>query len=1274
MSYIPSHSVGKFLERVLRDYEDELAFSFCRVDPVELCENFFERSVISRESYNRFTSMDHSNIKSRLRLRYLVRLVSEKIKKDPALWKNLIALLDTLDEVPSSLTDKLKQAALNANQAALNANEGLADDSVVLGGVSGASLGEAGENEEVVLTTGDVNLLTELLVEVSDVWFDIAISLGLPQHEIKNCKGEDNKINLFLILGFWIANNSEPTLKKLTDTLCSEIVARTAVAEKITRKFMEAKRISKKNTKSKDLTKSRSPKSTITPTTPRIVSQSLPTEVADGKSTLLQVQASPRESVSYQWKKDDQPLTNSFRWYSGVDEDILVVIRACLGTEGEYTCQVSLQKEQVSSEPITLTVHFPLAAKKHLLNLYSSLSKVPILNGSWPPVTAESFINLALIPLSQMQKIARDYSVRGDADNIITKKENIITYEDAFSEYKSAELILVEGRPGSGKTTLVHKIIKDWRLGEVLTKSELTFLVTLRLLNNTRRDESLINILEEFYSDFSEINEIVSAIVKKDGEGVCFVIDGLDEYSYEKKEKSFILKLLNRKLLPRSMIIVFSRPSATILVNKDCIEKRIEVFGFSKEQISEYINSFPFGIEDGSNNSSISMASQLKGYLHSHPNIHDMCYLPIHAAMICFLLQFSKKLSPTQTRVYEDFTLSMIYRHLIRDEDCQALESLKDLEGAHAQYFKDLCRLAYEMTIKSKQVIGSQELKDWHGWRGSFSEEAGLGLLTICPTFQKAGIHQNYAFLHLTFQEFLAAYYIANYLDESQQIQLLEGHSRYHMKTVWNFLSGLVNFEHSEQILHLCFTNLNKFELFHCALESQQKFVCDEVIMYKNHELKIRDDRLTPIDVLAIGFVVTTSTQRITSLEICSSDKDMITSILLQLSKAVCCQLQHATITNNSFVSNAPIIDETNNKHICNVIQNSINLETLHLEIEHTLSSSALELADQINCCRKLSKLILSYNGTHECIYTFVGSLINPHILEWSLALEKLSTQCLRALCDGLKHVCTRHLKLIVSKSNISKDVMASLLDDLQTITLLDLNISNNRIDCAGLNVLSKKLNHMVQLQALDLSSINILPDGATSLAIGIKYCKKLKRLYLRDNKIQSEGAICLAGVLKSLIELEELDLSDNYIGSDAATALADCLCCLAKLRYVDTSCNNISLEGTKAIVRSLKECNNLEIALISDHTSSDSSTCTIVVKDLVRRGETAAISELTTAAQHKFKPRILDLGFEKIKVCPQFSSRNVPSHRLNPCQNTRNSIPRETQANSKSEKSCELV
>ena len=1183
MSFLPWPSEEKFLERVLRDCEDELAFSLCRVDPVELCENFFEQSVISRESYNHFTSMDHSRIKSRLQVRYLVRLVSEKIKKDPALWENLIAVLDTLEGVPSSLTDKLKQAVLNAKV-------GLADDSEVVGGVSGASLGEASENEKVVLTTGDVNFLTELLVEVSDVWFDIAISLGLLQHEIKNCKGEDNKISLFQILGFWIANNSEPTLKKLTDTLCSEIVARTAAAEKITRKFMEAKR------------------------TPRIVSQSLPTEVADGKSTLLQFQASPRESVFYQWKKDGQPLANSSR-YSGVDEDILVVRHACQGTEGEYTCQVSLQDKQMSSAPITLTVLFSLA-KRRLLAMYSDLNYFTM-EHTWPPLFAKSFINLTL--LKCRHSITRDYAVHGDADDIIAVNE-IVFYNDVFNECKSEELILVLGRPGSGKSALARKVVRDWGLGWVLAKSELTFLISLNLLNEVDNSLSVI-VQEHFGFNDKESKDVIVDIESNHGKGICFVLDGLDQYCSLHKGNSFVLKLLHRKLLHRSTIIVFSRPSATVALERELITKCIEVFGFRKEQIFEYVDNFPFEIEDSSSDDSFISASHLKEYLDSHPNIHDMCYLPIHAAMICFLFQFSNKLSPTQTRVYEEFTRCIIYRCLTAQEDCQALESLKDLKGAHAQYFKDLCYLAYEMTIKSIQVISSQELEDWLGGRGSLSEEAGLGLLTICPTLWKTGIYQNYAFLHLTFQEFLAAYYIANYLDDSQQIQLLQQHPHSHMNALWRFYSGLVDFVNSKDKLHGLFQRVRYVEaseLFMCALESQQKCVCDELVSSYSKKLRVDDKSLTPSYLLAVEYVLKTSSQPFTHLEIKCHDNDLVARLLMMIATIHCYFLQHISIGRRSgvFLNHTTDIslNDDGSSFFCELLQQcSERMETLCLNIYHTLSRNATELANVINDCRGLSQLNIFYGGTPECIQTLLSSL-DPSITRWTLSLKELDTDSFRALGVRLRNLKTKHLSLRLYSSDISEGSIAGLLDTQPNAASLSLKLAYSNIDKFGLINLSKKLKDIplhslnllrnqdigsdsisalvcglesaIGLKVLKLSHNNIDPIGASSLTSGLKFITALEVLNLSHNNIGFVGASALANGLRFTTALQVLNLSHGNIGSGGATALADGLKFTIALMVLDLSYNNIGPGGVSSLASGLKlttlkvlnlSCNNIQ-------------------------------------------------------------------------------------------------
>ena len=668
------------MEKVLRDCEDELVPLLCKENATELGGKFYNDCILSEESFDNFNSLDHSTLEPKLQVRYLVRLVSKEVINDPTKGENLIELLDNTESVPSSLTDKLKQAMAVPNTD-------LTDESDAVGGVSATAMGE-GTEQDITLTRDDVSFLTELLTPVSHKWVEIAISLGLREHERANCKGETNIISLTKSLEHWI-NNSKATLKKLTETLSSETVGCKTLSKEVKERSQELSRSCKKRKIIHSPEKSNQTlKITITQRCEVVV---------DGMSTLLQVQSKPKQSVSYQWNKDGKPLPKNSRRHSGVDEDILVLRRACQGSQGKYTCRVNLQDKQVTrtsktSNPINLTVHFP-PAKEHLLNRYSELKEVPNYRTDWPPTVANKFIKLAII--KSTARNTKSGTVQGNADNIIAEREKI-EYDEVFGEYKSKELILVEGRPGSGKTTLVHKVIKDWASGKALENATLTILLTLRLLNLDSENETLAPVLRSLYS-YEKLAELAEV---RDGEGVCFALDGLDEYLPQNKQTSVVMKLLDRKYLPKSMIIVFSRPSAIELLQKNLISKRIEVFGFDKNHISEYIDNFPFD-EDDTSDSSGTRASQLKDYLADNPNIHDMCYLPIHAAMICFLFQFAVNISSTQPKVYEEFARLIIQRHLARHEECKELVSLKDLKGEYATRFKNLCRLAYEMTIIS---------------------------------------------------------------------------------------------------------------------------------------------------------------------------------------------------------------------------------------------------------------------------------------------------------------------------------------------------------------------------------------------------------------------------------------------------------------------------------------------------------------------------------------------------------------------------------------------
>ena len=327
------------------------------------------------------------------------------------------------------------------------------------------------------------------------------------------------------------------------------------------------------------------------PTTNRACSDIDPemyTEVAECKSTLLEVQVSSSGCESYQWSKNGQPLLDGAD-FSDVSSNMLYIDRASQGTEGKYSCCVSNGCETVCSDEVNLMVIYP-PEKEYLTKLYSLMeSEVP--TDSWPPVGNSTFINLVLIKQSRISRCDY-YTVRGDIDDILESKE-VVEYEEVFREYREGALVLVEGHPGSGKTTLVHKVTRDWATGrKVLQGAKIVFLITLRLLSFSKKDQSLLEVLEVFYG-----SEVLRKSVEHDlqecgGKGACVIIDGLDEYQHKNKKESVIYQLIDKKCLPFSMVIVASRPVATNELRKSC-SRRVEVIGFTTSQINEYVETYP---------------------------------------------------------------------------------------------------------------------------------------------------------------------------------------------------------------------------------------------------------------------------------------------------------------------------------------------------------------------------------------------------------------------------------------------------------------------------------------------------------------------------------------------------------------------------------------------------------------------------------------------------------------------------------------------------------
>ena len=1089
---------------------ERLESSLENTDLVKFALKLLESKIISKDVKDKFVSLDHDHLDPDRKVRYLLQQVCERVREDDKVYDRLVRVLTRLRGGVKDVCEAMRKEL---------------DCRVEGGKASGGAEGG------VCLTEKDVPYLVKLLVSGSHRWEAIGIALGVPEYVRDECScHRDNPSKLSHILTAWISGSYDgarpATMDVLREALSSELV----MLPKLVQYLNEF------NTCIETSTETRLPS---LESLPQIESQSYDTEVAEGKSTLLEVQVSSSGCESYQWSKDGQPLLDGAD-ISGVSSNILYIDRASQDTEGKYSCCVSNGSETVCSDEINLMVIYP-PEKEHLIKLYSLMeSEVP--TSSWPPVGNSTFINLVLIKQSSISRCDY-YTVRGDMDDILESKE-VVEYEEVFSEYREGALVLVEGRPGSGKTTLVHKVTRDWVTGrKVLQGAKMVFLITLRLLNFSKKDQSLLEVLEVFYG-----GEVLRKSVEHDlqecgGKGACFIIDGLDEYQHKNKKESVIYQLIDKKCLPFSMVIVASRPVATNELRKSC-SRRVEVIGFSKSQINEYVETYPF---NKFNEGVTDLVSKLQVLLTQHPNILHMCYLPVHAAMICFLFsQLEGNIPHTETQIYEQFTISTLLRHRARKEEPRRLKSLKDLFGEEELQFRSICKLAFDMIMNSQQVVSQSDAQV------SLSDATSsvLGLLTVEHTFKHDGVEDLYTFHHLTFQEFLAAFHITG-LEVQEQVNVLTDFIDNNLRNVRKFYCGLIktkiNKEFLEDIVHIIKFYEDLIYKVQCAFESQLVELCDYVV--GNGSLYFNNTHITPSDFTALGYVISTASKQVYKISLTG--------------------LRRCTWDNDGVMAFSSAISESKLHSIkC--------LEVSAYRSEDYKAINALLCL--LTCLEELSLL------TEELEESYVHSLTRGVKLS---QLRILNIRLPLAPCSHPEEV----LKLLTFGSHNIKQVFCELDSNINFAMwrkwlcyacgfqiFQDSDISWVHL-CNSDEFSSLPQERFSYCSEVVLVNCGIDDEAAEILANRLN-TSVLENLVLDFNRISDSGAVALAGCIARCSVVQEVSIQCNSIGDSGAIALADALVHCSSLRILDLQGNGLGDEGAVAIAKAAEGLPNLDLYL----------------------------------------------------------------------------------------------
>lgn len=458
--------------------------------------------------------------------------------------------------------------------------------------------------------------------------------------------------------------------------------------------------------------------------------------VEENRPVLLEINAISGidGSLNYQWLRGDQVLNNN-NDYSGTTGPLLCITKAEIEMDGhEFSCRITTSglQQAIVTTPVTLKVKCPLDEYRDSLDsMYLAKPEVP--EDTWPPACNEKYINLALVKQEQIN-FGTEYArvtIRGDIDDVLQHKE-MIQFEAIIKELTSGQVLFIEGRPGSGKTTFVHKITQSWA---TLSNGalRLILLVSLRVLNNLNKRKLDLSDILQLFRDLKVSKRLVE---ERDGKGVCFIFDGLDEFSPRDGKKSLVYKIINKEYLHQSIVIVASRPAAITKLKRRA-DKVIETLGFQRRQIFEYFDHFPF--------SSYSKANELKKYVSCHQNVLHMCYLPIHAAMVSFLFEITGKVPQTETEIYTHFTHFTLVRSFSKNREIDLSDiDVTNLSGEEEILFNQICKLALEKTVLNKQVLQQDEVSSY--FKIKKGEDISLGLINIDCTAGLYGFNNLYTF------------------------------------------------------------------------------------------------------------------------------------------------------------------------------------------------------------------------------------------------------------------------------------------------------------------------------------------------------------------------------------------------------------------------------------------------------------------------------------------------------------------------------------------------
>ena len=477
----------------------------------------------------------------------------------------------------------------------------------------------------------------------------------------------------------------------------------------------------------------------------------------------------------------------------------------------------------------------------------------------WPPPPTQKVLHLAMI---QGKKNIKYGSVdekmvwlklHGKINDILYQKTPVELKDIFRMDNDEHKVILIEGAPGAGKSTLAWHICQQWGAGKLFPNFQTVIFIQLRdpEIQSAKSVEDILSAESR-----TQAERVVTEFEACRGQDVLFVMDGWDELPVDLHTDSIFYHIIaspEKLNLHSSAVIVTSRPIASgDLYQYRTISSCIEILGFTPTEVEGYFT-------EALNGDSTAM-QKLQDQLRERPMIEASCYLPLNAAIIAHLfLAYDHSLPTTLHGVFTSLVLCCLIRHMTKQgKKIQAdISSLDDLPPHLQEPLKNISTLAYHGVMANKATFSEMDLKLL-----KLPQELGtLGLLQGVESFKAFKSSVTYNFLHLSVQELLASLYISR-LPKREQVEIFKklfaqprfalvfrfyaAFTRLETEGIRKIVGDISKAKDTSQLLHL----------FGGLYEAQNPSLCQFVGSQLGGQLYLERRTLSPVDCLTVGYVI----------------------------------------------------------------------------------------------------------------------------------------------------------------------------------------------------------------------------------------------------------------------------------------------------------------------------------------------------------------------------------------------------------------------------------